>query len=204
MKRVGVVALLALCGCATLPPSTTFTVFQQIQIREVAGLYPPDWGIEGNSHAAHLARLEAWTDQRGITLAPAKLARHQLYGHASYGGAGWVVLIDKDQPVNMRFYTLLHELGHVYSPKLGPRNAYHEVFAELTALQVCRNVGLDASGATTAYLSEKIAIEDQSAVVDRWGREIDRVVALLTRASQEASSSGTSIAALSGHRSGAR
>jgi hypothetical protein len=178
MRYAVTLAILLLTGCATATPPGSYRVWQQLQVTQLAGTYPDDWTIYGDSHAAALHALEQWTEQQGIVLAPAHLGRKNLLGHTSLSKlAGWIVLVDQDQPVNTRLYTLLHELAHVYSPAtLWPHPEADEVFAEMVADQVCEGIGLHVHPQTAAYLAARVPIAEQGAIVGRVERSIDQTV----------------------------
>jgi hypothetical protein len=183
-RRIGI-ALLALCvtACASVQPvSVSSSALSQLQLRARAGLYPPDWSVRGDSHAAALERLEAWSAHKGIVIAPAPISEKNLLGHTSFSPyTGWIVLINRDLSTNNRLYTLLHELGHV----LGPHNLSEdasEVIAEMVSAQVCQRIGLDVWPQTTAYLAINTSVASQYATVARYGLQIDAIVDGLSRA----------------------
>jgi hypothetical protein len=186
MGRIAATVILSAmfcAGCATsVPPSRTVDALATLQLKARAGLYPAEWAVPGDSHAAYLARLQEWAADEGIVVATAPISKKNLLGHVSHTAyAGWVVLINDSLPPNNRLYTLLHELGHVYGPpKLGMDAA--EVLAEMVAAQVCEDVGLNVWPQTTAYLATYVPIDRQSAAVQLHSAAIDRVVVKLSKA----------------------
>lgn len=180
-----VAALLATgCAAATSSLSTSFDTLMRLQLRERAGIFPPDWDVVGDSHAANYSKLATWARAQGFIIVGAPLASKNLLGHVQYGGqVGWVVLINEDLPPNNKLYTLAHELGHVYGPrKLTYQEA--ETVAEVIAASVCQRVGLDVWPQTASYLASHSELEVQTAVVQRYGRDLDKVITMLSAAAQ--------------------
>ena len=177
------VAALLLAGCAsTLATSRTATALVTLQMHVRAGVYPGDWTIVGDSHAAYLVTLQQWAAGQGIVVAAAPISNKRLLGHVSHSAyAGWIVLINETLTPNHRLHTLLHELGHVYGPQDLGMDA-GEVFAELVAAQVCERVGLNVWPQTTAYLAAFVPLDRQTVTVDAHGGAIDEIVDKLAKA----------------------
>jgi hypothetical protein len=183
--RLAIVSLLLSTGCASVAPSPAVGAWQRLQLMQIGGVYPPDWSIEGATHSAALAHLERWTEAQGFILAPAHLASKNLLGHVSRTSlAGWVILVDADQPADARLYTLLHELAHVFSPLKRGQADDDEVFAELVSVLVCERIGLKVWPQTASYLAARTRLEDQERIVAHYAGDIDRVVEKLTAATR--------------------
>lgn len=170
------------CGLATTstrsPDSPTLLAWRHFSGVQQAGLYASSTFIDGDALAPRLAMLEKWTRRRFV-LADANLLDQDFVGYSVWRSRvlGWVILIDKDLPPNMRFYTLVHELAHVLGPPLPDPDS--EVFAEMTAAQVSEAVGFDFWAHTATYLKSRATIEQQEHIAYRWAKQMDEVVRVL-------------------------
>src|SRR3982751_4101923 len=142
MGRIAAVVLLVCsAACATASPTpVSLTRMMQLQLREQAGTYPDSWLIDGDTHAPQLAALIAWSERHGIVVTHASLKARHLLGSAQPGYGGWVVLLSQDISPDAQLRTLVHELGHVYGPKVSTENE-REVIAELVSAMVCQRLG---------------------------------------------------------------
>lgn len=183
VRRLALLPLAFALACATAPQAGAYGAWARLAMLQRAGAYPPDWAIAGDSHAAQLATLEQWTEEQGYVLAPAHLQRKNLLGHVSRTNlAGWVILVDPDRPANARLYTLLHELAHILGPdKLGVAE-HDETFAEVVTTIVCDHIGLSAWPQTASYLHQNVPLDVQERFVASHEKQIDAVVATLTKA----------------------
>lgn len=180
--------LLALClvatGCGLTTTSTpsaespTVLAWRHFSGVQRSGLYAASPFIEGDALAPRLAMLEQWTQHRFV-LADANLVDRDFVGYSVWRSRvlGWVILIDRDLPANMRFYTLVHELAHVLGPPLPDPDS--EVFAEMTAAQVSEAVGFDFWAHTATYLKSRATLEQQERIAYRWAPQMDAIVRVL-------------------------
>lgn len=171
-------------GCATVAVSPSFTTLQTILIQQEVNT-SSDFAIPGQSHAAYLERLEGWARAQDIIVVSTSLRSRRVYGavaHSAY--VGWTLYVDAGQPANMRFYTCVHELAHIYEPKAlrSSEEQDREAFAELTATQVARRLGLNTDPQTAAYLKYYVTREAAYRVVEQHGAAIDALVEKLARA----------------------
>lgn len=183
MRAILAAGLLAMTACVSVVP-VSVTTLPRVQLREQAGMYPPEWIVEGDSHAAQLATLTAWSEHNEIIVTTAKLDSRHLRGSAQYGYHGWVVLLDDTLSPNAKLWTLVHELTHIYGPR-APVEEDREVIAELTAAMVCERLGLNVWPQSTSYLASRAPdLERQTATVQRYGWKIDALVDGLVKATQ--------------------
>lgn len=179
-------ALLSGCASAPLSVSPTTMALQRLTLTERLPLQP-HWDVAGASHATHLERLREWAEDQGIVVADVHLAeRKQLLGFAQESRTlGWVVLLDAELPPNGKLQTLAHELSHIHAPADTFKDAKTaEVFAELSAAQVCDQLGLDTWRETAAYLKTMTTLEDQARTAAKYHTQIDAVVAKLVKAAR--------------------
>ncbi len=176
---------LFLVGCAARAHSPSIDAMGELTIIQHAETYPVSWEVAGDTHQKHLDNLKTWAAARYITIAfvPSIVYKgDELMGFSFYRQAGWSVLIDNSQPVNTQFYTLCHELAHVYQAH-NLSKAASEVFAEIVAYQVAKNVGLQTRLQAALYLSP-LGTEFEWTVVERYDSEADAVVNMLTTAAK--------------------
>jgi hypothetical protein len=186
-RIIAILVLFSLSGCAsTLAVSPTSATLQRLLIAQQIQV-PDDWIVTGHSHAAPLTRLLAWAEDRNIIVAPAHLAeKHRVLGFAHESHAvGWIVLLDEDLPPNARLHTLVHEVAHILSPaRVFNEMQASEIFAEIVAVQVCDQLGLDTWHQTAAYLRHFTTPEMQTLTATRYRTDIDHAVETLTKAAQ--------------------
>jgi hypothetical protein len=190
MKWLAVLLLsLNLMGCALRTGSPTLAAMHGIGFRISAGVLPRAYEVPGESHAKYYENLKGWAKRRTIALAfvpDLRLNDVPLSGLTRWTKEGGVmVFLDSQEPVNNQFYTLIHELAHVYQA----RNLTYpaaETFAELVAVQVAAKVGLKTADYTAQYMAGTATIEFQWRVIDGYYKEIDTVVLMLTAAAQGA------------------
>ncbi len=181
MRHILLILLLVSGGCATAGLPASFLAMQRMQIRELAGHYPSDFTVKGDSHRTQYKRLAEWAEDNGIVVTEAGLARRSLRGSVQPGYGGWVILIEREQPPNAKLSTLLHELGHVFGPK-GNTELEREVIAEMIAAMACEAVGLDMWPQATSYLAYRVpALDTQMSLVARVGAGIDNTAKALAK-----------------------
>jgi hypothetical protein len=164
--------------------SPSAMALQRVQLREESSLLPDEWVIEGHTHVGNLERLIVWTELQNIVYALAHLQRRRYHGLVKRSElVDWILIVDQDLPSNSQLYTLVHELAHIYAPKIKDVEMA-ETFAELTAVQVCEHIGLDTWWQTASYLYAKTSIDAQARTVMLYGPQIDRVVEKLSKAAE--------------------
>jgi hypothetical protein len=172
----------ACASTAAIPQSVT--LMMQLQIKQRAGIHPPDWSVPGDSHQLYFVRLQAWAEASGVVVAPAVLERRNQRGSIQYGHGGWIILIERGLTGNEKLHTLLHELGHLLASGKAPE-LESEVIAEMVSAMVCQRLGLDVWPQTAAYLVMRVPdFEIQARAVQFSGARIDAVVEKLTQAAQ--------------------
>jgi hypothetical protein len=182
MGRIAAGLALLSVACVSNPTPVSLTAMMHVQIREQAGLYPPDWVVTGSAHAGQLATLKAWAEHNEIVVTVAKLNTRHLLGSTQPGYGGWVILLSQDIEPDAQLRTLLHELGHVYGPK-APTEPEREVIAEMVSAMTCERLGLHVWPQATAYLATVVPdLELQTRTVQREGVKLDALVAALTKA----------------------
>lgn len=180
MRGLLIAALLSLSACASAPVPVSLTAMMRLQLKERAGLYPDDWIVKGATHEAQYVQLQAWAEQQGIRVMTGPLWKFGLMGRVWFSDDVWTILINRDLGPDAKFYTLLHELGHLYGPAT-LNDGDGEVFAEMTAGLVCQRVGLPVWPEMAAYLVRRVpSLDQQAQTVQRHGVAIDRLVDRLT------------------------
>ena len=173
--------LLATCGRPVVDPSPSLAVFERLTMLEASKDWI-DWRIDGSTERAALARLRAWADAEEIIVTTVPLDRRELLGAAiPTRSVGWTVFVNSDESIDGQFYTLVHELAHVYQPD-GLQVGQAETFAEVIAVQVAARCGLQVWPQTAAYLRAHATSEQQFWTLQAHAREMDRLVDKLSRA----------------------
>jgi hypothetical protein len=184
-----VIALLLLCsvGCATVSP--TLRTMHVVDFMQRNGAHLDYWQVSGEDLGGNLVNLIAWAKRRGIRVAQAPtitLEGRPVLGLTTFTDNGGVfILLDSHGSANSKFFTLVHELAHVYGSHY-LRSQAAEVYAELIAAQVCQKLGMkNALPATAAYLQEQVgSLPFQWKVVDLLHLEADVVVQMLLNAAK--------------------
>ena len=174
-----------LLGCVTVSP--TYKAMHSLSARAAVGHLPPTHEVFGDSHVKNLDHLTEWLKRRWVRLGfvPAIIGDdgQDRMGQTMILESGAVfILVNNATSKNNQFYTLLHEVAHVYQAR-NLSVAAGEVFAEIVSSQVCKRLGLDVSDQTTKYL-DAIPVAFQWKAVDLFHKEADAVVLMLVGASK--------------------
>jgi hypothetical protein len=143
--------------------------------RDPAPLDPPKpAAVTGDSHAAHLPRLEAFAATLGYTVS--REPADTLGGAEGYCDAqAKRIVVNADAAPNAAVRILVHECAHALGigyAEYGRRAA--EVLVDCATFMVCGTIGLDVSGATIPYVAGW-GDADAAATIEAFAKTIDDV-----------------------------
>lgn len=157
-------------------------VFDLADVEPIPGqakpLTPPGEGVQGETHAHSLPRLEALAQELGYEFTYEPTGWH-AEGYCDHRAKRIVIgPADANAQVRVGVHELAHALGITYEDYPRP---VAEVMADAAAYIVCAGIGLDVSKASVPYIAGwHDAAEDEisahAEVIDRIARRIERAV----------------------------
>lgn len=178
MKVLSLVICAVCTGCA---PKWTETIPVMAAARVISPV-PYDYAVPGDTHQWALNNLVRWANNNDIRVDLVDIENLRVFGRT--GCAGRCIEINiVDKSANTQLNTLLHELSHaILRSTTGDENS--EMAAEIVAMLAARQLGLDISESSLAYITSgwsNLAIRSN---IQFHSAEIDYLVKILVKAAR--------------------